>query len=104
MKKVLTILFLFVYVLNYSQENDQKEIIDIYSKKLKLNTTETEKMASIMAFYKKDLYSNDIYNQQFNATLKLQTLEIYKLLRKKRFSSYLKLRSKYQPELNYRLN
>lgn len=104
MKRVLIILFLFVTTINYSQENNQKKIIDIYSKQLKLNVQETKKIASIMKFYEKKLYDEDLYDNQFNANLKLQMLEIYKILRKKRFSSYLKLRAKYQPELNYRSN
>jgi len=104
MKRFLIIVFLFISVISYSQESEQKKIINTYTDKLKLNANETKKLASIMASYKTQLHQKDIDNRQFNATLKLQTLEIYELLRKERFLSYLKLRSKYQPELNYRYN
>lgn len=106
MKKTLIILFLFVSLSGFSQDNKntQKEIVKTYSTELKLNTLQSEKLASILSAYKEKLYNKNLSRNQFNATLKLQTLEIYELLSKDQFSSYLKLRAKYQPELSYRFN
>lgn len=106
MKRILVTLFLIVSLCGYSQESnkDLKQIVSVYSTELKLNAKETRKMASIIRSYKSKLSEKDIDSNVFNTTLKSQTLEIHKLLTKEQFASYLKLRSKHQPELNYRFN
>lgn len=106
MKKILIIVFLIASLCSYSQDKkiNLKEIITTYSSALNLNTKDAKKLTTIIESYKNKLYTEDLDPKEFNTTVKLQTLEIHKLLTKEQFNVYKKLVAKHQPELNYKFN
>jgi len=104
MKKITIIAFLVVSLSAFAQNKttDLKKTIQLYTTELKLDNTQSKKLKSIFSKYQKELFNKNIKASDFNAKLKLQTLDIYKVLSKEQFETYLKLRSKHQPELSYR--
>ncbi len=104
MRKITIIAFLAISlnVLAQDKVTDIKTITKIYSSELKLDKNQAKQFKSILTNYKEELYQKNLETKAFNAKVKLQTLEIYNILSKEQFKTYLKLRSKHQPELSYK--
>jgi hypothetical protein len=104
MRKITIIAFLAISLNVFAQDKaiDLKTVTKLYVTELKLDKNQSKQFKSILSNYKDVLYKKNIETKTFNAKLKLQTLEIYKILSKEQFETYLKLRSKHQPELSYK--
>lgn len=104
MRKITIIAFLVVSLNAFAQDKttDLKKITKLYTTELKLDNGQSKKIKSIFSKYQKELFNKNIKASDFNTKLKLQTLDIHKVLSKEQFEAYLKLRSKHQPELSYR--
>lgn len=104
--KYVFVLFLFSFLglyTSYSQEEKFKElIIDKYVSELKLDDKAQKEFTLVLVKYKplfEKIYSNE---GDYNALLKNEALEIYKILDRSQFSEYKKIRKIIEPNKKYR--
>ncbi|WP_044399151.1 hypothetical protein [Lacinutrix sp. Hel_I_90] len=104
MKRLLIIIFLTICFNSFAQENKTnfEELLSLYTTALDLNSNDSKKLSIILTSYHEKLNKKDIEASVFNANLKAQTLEVYDLLSKNKYTLYLKLIAEHQPELTFR--
>jgi len=105
MKNLLILVLFYLMSLSpvLSQEKNSLDLIDKYLKELKLDSKKEKQFALILEKFTPQLSNKELSVRDYNALMKLETLEIYDILSTKQFALYKKLVKSIEPNKKYRI-
>ena len=86
-----------------AQESTPSDIINDYTKELKLNAEQEKQFKEVLMKFATQFEEYESNAREYNALMKKETLEIYDILNREQFAVYKKLKQTIEPNKKYRI-